>query len=82
MLTRDDLEQIRGVVKEEVRETIREEVRGIVREEVTLQVKPVNRKLNRIQKEITFVVHDYSNAISGLRKRVERIEDHLDLPQV
>ncbi len=74
MLTRDDLEQIRGVM--------REEVRSIVREEVSSQLKPVNRKLNRIQKDMTFIVKDYSNAVSHLRKRVDRIEDHLDLPQI
>jgi len=74
MLTRDDLEQIRGIVREEVKE------------EVSSQLKPVNhrldqmdgklnrfdRKLNRLQKDMTFIVHDYSNAIAGLREKVEK----------
>ncbi len=89
MLTRDDLNQIRGIVREEVHDEVQNEVRGIIREEVrkivkvevSLQLKPVNRKLNRLQKDITFIVHDYSNAIMHVRKRVERIEEHLDLPQ-
>lgn len=70
MLTRDDLDQIRSIVREEVCE------------EVSSQLKPVNRKLNRLQKDISFIVKDYSNAVSHLRKRVDRIEDHLDLPQI
>ena len=89
MLTRDDLEQIRGVFKNEMHVAIQEEVRGIVREEIQYEIGPIKKnlavvthKVNRLQKDITLIVHDYSNAISGLRKRVERIEDHLDLPQV
>ena len=63
MLTRDDLQQIRGVVKEEV----------------AIQLKPVNRKLTRLQKDMTLIVKDYTNAIVHVRKRVEKIEDHLHL---
>ncbi len=43
MLTRNDLDQIRGIIKEEVKD------------EVSVQLKPINRKLNRIQKEITYL---------------------------
>jgi hypothetical protein len=70
MLARDDLQQVREVVREEVKD------------EVSQQLKPVNRKLNRLQKDMKVIVYDYSNAISGLRTRVEKIEEHLDLPQV
>jgi len=70
MLTRNDLDQIRGIIKEEVKD------------EVSVQLKPINRKLNRIQKEITYLAKDYSNVIMHVRKRVKRIDDHLDLPEI
>jgi hypothetical protein len=77
MLTRDDLQQMREVV--------REEIKG----EISFQLKPVSqklsrldRKLNRLKKDIIFIVHDYGNAVSHLRKRADRIEDHLDLSEV
>ena len=73
MLTRDDLEQIRNVIREETRVIVKEEVKS----EVSLQIKPVNRKLNRLQKDITWIMHDYTNAIVHVRKRVERLEKHV-----
>jgi hypothetical protein len=71
MLTRDDLLQIREIVRDEVQSETRP---------IKKQLSVVTRKVNRLQKDITFIVHDYSNAILGIRKRVERIEGHLDLP--
>lgn len=81
MLTKNDLDQIRGIVREEVKE------------EVSTQLKPVNqrldqadhrlnrvyRRLARLQKEMTLIVHDYTNAIVHVRKKGEKIEDHLNL---
>ena len=95
MLTKNDLQQIRevvsedtraivreevrAIVKEEVSVAIKEEVRPIIREEVSNQLKPVNRKLNRIQKDMKLMADDYTNAIVHVRKRMEKIEDHLNL---
>ena len=53
MLTRDDLLQIRGV--------IREEVRGIVKEEVALQLKPVNRRLDRLERKLNLLSFSVSH---------------------
>jgi hypothetical protein len=60
------LQQILGVFQEEIRTTVREEIQ---------------RETSQIKKQLTFIVKDYSSAILQLRKRVERIEDHLDLPE-
>ena len=79
MLTRDDLEQIREVVRDEVHHVVQTEVKGLIREEIQKETSPVkkqlaivNRKLNRLQKDITYIVKDCSNAISHLRKRIEK----------
>lgn len=73
MLRRDDLQQMRGFVREEVQEET-----GPIKKQLAL----INRKVDRLQKDITFIVNDYGNAVSYLRKRVERIEDHLDVSKV
>lgn len=73
MLRRDDLQQMRGVVREEVQEET-----GPIKKQLAL----INRKVDRLQKDITFIVNDYGNAVSYLRKRVERIEYHLDVSKV
>jgi hypothetical protein len=62
MLTRDDLEQIRGIVREEVRSEVSTQLKE-ARSEVSTQLRSVNRKLDRLQKDMTFIVKDYSNAI-------------------
>jgi len=69
-------EEVRIIVKEEVKTSFKEEVRETVKEEVSVQLKPVNRKLNRIQKDIRWIMRDYTNAIVHVRKRVERLENH------
>jgi len=53
MLTRDDLEQIRWIMHEEVHESVQREFREVVREEVSLQLKPVNRKLTHLLKTLS-----------------------------
>lgn len=79
MLTKQDLQQIGGVVSEEARIIIREELKPI-EEKVTKLEKGVNS----IKRNIKKVIKD-QNAILGfinkegveLRKRVDRIEEHI-----
>jgi hypothetical protein len=96
MLTKDDLDQIRGVVRDEVK---------VVRDEVKTVEERLNRKINTVDRKVEALgikveaVHTYqkqahneimehlieSNEINGqaqdvLEKRIERIEKHLGLP--
>ena len=89
MLTKDDLDQIRGVVRDEVK---------VVRDEVKTVEERLNGKINTVDRKVE-AVHAYqkqahneimehlieSNEINGqaqdvLEKRIERIEKHLGLP--
>ena len=89
MLTKDDLDQIRGVVRDEVK---------VVRDEVKTVEERLNGKINTVDTKVE-AVHAYqkqahneimehlieSNEINGqaqdiLEKRIERIEKHLGLP--
>jgi predicted Zn-ribbon and HTH transcriptional regulator len=44
MLTKNDLQQIRSIVREEVKD------------EVKQQLKPVSKKLNRVAKDLSYVI--------------------------
>ena len=70
MLTKNDLQQIRSIVREEVKD------------EVEQQLKPVSKKLNRVAKDLSYVIGNYDERIVLTNRRVDKIEEHLNLPQV
>lgn len=62
MITDDDLLKIRGVIKEEIQVELKNEL------------KPINRKLNRLKKDIAYVLNTHDEDIKNLRVRVDRLE--------
>lgn len=54
-------------------------IRGAVREEIKTELKPVNRKLNRLKKDIAYVLNTHDEDIKNVRQRVERLEVNLGL---
>ncbi len=66
MLTKDDLNQIKGVIKEEIRPVI-------------LAVEAVDKKLDKAQEDISVILTEVIAGHDKLEKRVERIEDNLDI---
>lgn len=69
MLTKNDLQQIRTIVKEEV-------------EPVKASVERVDKKLDKAQEDISVILSEVIQHNDNLQERVVRIEDHLDLPKV
>lgn len=65
MLSRTDLGQIREIVKEEVKTA----------------VDVVDKKLDKAQEDISEILTEVIKHHDDLEKRVERIENHLDLPE-
>lgn len=61
MLTKNDLQQIRGVVKEEV---------GVI-----------DQKLDKVQEDVSEILSEVIGHHDKLEKRVDLIEEHLDLPK-
>ena len=61
MLTKNDFQQIRGIVKEEV---------GVI-----------DQKLDKVQEDISEILSEVIGHNDKLEKRVDLIEEHLDLPK-
>ena len=74
MLNKTDLQHIQKIVKTEVQQ----ETRRIVKEELN----PVKKDVTQIRKGIKAIIAFFDHEYLELRKRVERIEDHLNLPPI
>lgn len=72
MLTKSDLNQIRGVVHEEV------EI--VVDERLDKKLKPIKKDLKYLKKTVDIIVKNYDEADVKLERRVRKIEQHLMLP--
>lgn len=71
MLTKTDLSQIRGVV--------REEVDIIVEKKLDSKLKPIKKDLRYLKKTVDLVVKNYDEEDVKLGKRVSKIEEHIGL---
>jgi len=78
MLTKGDLEQIREIVRDESRAVVREDARIIMQEELV----PVKKDIAKIRKDVGVMLSMFDREYVELRRRVERIEQHLSLPPV
>ncbi|MBI2196962.1 MAG: hypothetical protein HYY87_03215 [Candidatus Levybacteria bacterium] len=67
MLTKSDVNQIRGVVREEVENV------------VTNRLKPVKKDLRHLKKTVDIIAKNYDEGDVKLNRRVKRIEHHLSL---
>ncbi|MFZ5365916.1 MAG: hypothetical protein ACOZBZ_01345 [Patescibacteria group bacterium] len=95
MLTKADLSQIRKIVREEIEtesKSLQEELQGEIKlsrmeiqKDVHLlanKVKNLEMIANKIQKSIKSVVNFFDREYLRLRKQVERLEEHLNLPSL
>jgi len=93
MLTKTDLNQIRKVVREEIEgesKSLKEDLQGeikLVRIEIqkdiralTNRVKSLEIATNKIQKDIKSIINFFDKEFLQLRKRVEKVEEHLNIP--
>lgn len=83
MLTKTDLNQIRGVVREEVDVIIDKKLEPVKKDLTSLKkdVTYLKKKVNRIDKTASLVVKNYDEADVKLQRRVIRIEHRLALPE-
>ena len=92
MLTKNDLNQIRSVVKEEVKNEVADQVKmGLepiakdlsdVKKDlsnVKKDLKDVKKRVKKIEKTVDVVIDHFDREIVGTQKRVGKIEDHLSL---
>ena len=74
MLTQEDLSAIKGIIKEEF-SPLNKDVSSL-KKDVDFLKKGFRRMEKKLDDTINFFDHEHLH----LRKRVDRIEDHLNLP--
>ena len=82
MLSKDDYTEIRKILKEEIgilKEEIRNETKKIVHNEIAIQLKPIKKDISQIRKDQKIIINFFDHEYLELRKRVERIEEHLGI---
>ena len=55
------------------------EIKKIVHEEVAVQLSPVKKDISQIRKDQKIIINFFDHEYLELRKRVERIEEHLGI---
>ncbi|MGA3292225.1 MAG: hypothetical protein ABSC49_03730 [Candidatus Microgenomates bacterium] len=96
-LTKDDLNQIGKIVRSETRKIVLSETPEIVRSETIKIVqsetpkivqsetgkiiKPLKSDISKIRKDVDTMLSMFDREYVDLRKRVERIEEHLGFNQ-
>lgn len=66
MLEKSDLQQIKEAVEEVV----------------DIKLKPVHKKLNKLQKDMGLIARSTDKDLTRTMHKVTRIEKHLDLPPI
>ena len=80
MLTKTDLKQIEGIVQG----VVRNETRQIIQQElepIRKDTKTLKKDMRYVKKTIDIMVRMFNEDNVKLRKRVEKIEDHLGFVQ-
>lgn len=62
MLTKDDLQAIEVVLDKKLDEKLNS------------KLKPINMKLNKIQKDINVIVHVFDSDVADLQNRTDKLE--------
>lgn len=75
MLTKNDLQAIRTIVKQEVITNVDTALVPIEKD-----LKSINTRLRKVEKTVDTMAKVLDRADVDLHKRVKRIENHLELP--
>jgi len=70
MLNKTDLQQIQKIVRQETRKIVKEELIS------------VKKDIIQIRKNMNEIIGFFDTEYMDLRKRVERVEEHLNLPPI
>lgn len=76
MLTQNDLQQIRGVIKDEVRDAISEQIKPMIQEELKKELTPIKRKLNRVAKDLDYVIRSYDERLVAVETDVKKLKQN------
>jgi len=81
MITTQDLSQIKTIVENVVEQKFEEKLVPINSklDSMDIEFKGINKKLNKLQKGQDEIITYFDNKAIRLEKRVDRIEDHLNI---
>ena len=83
MLTKIDLLKIERIIHGETRKIVKDEVKNLVsKDDLKKELDPVKKDITSIRKDQKVIVSFFDNEYLELRKRVERLENHLSLPPI
>ena len=84
MLTKDDLQSIRQLVKEEVKDGLTVGLKPIKKDILSLKtdMKSVKSDIRTLKQDVSYISREFDNQIIDTIRRVDRIEDHLQLPPI
>ena len=68
MLTKQDLQNIRGVLQEEIKASVPLIVKG--------ELKPIKRKLNRLEKDVRYIVKDFDERIVANTRAIQKLQNN------
>jgi hypothetical protein len=74
MLTQTDLQKIDGIVGNRIDSAIGKLIDS--------EIAPIKRDIRKIRKDLSTVTRFFDNEILSTQWRVDRIEEHLDLPPI
>ena len=90
MLTKNDLQQIRGVVREEAGtldkkfgakfDKLDKKIDG-VESSLSTKINKLDQKLDKVQEDISVYLNKLEPRVTAVEIRVNDIEEHLDLPK-
>jgi len=85
MLTKDDLGNIGQLIDQKMNKRFKEqdariEERFLKHESLfDRKLKPIHRKLDRLQKDLTTTIDFFDHEVIDLKTRMDRVENHLQL---
>ena len=83
MLTKIDLKQIQRIIHDETRIIVKEENKILLsKSDLKKELDPVKKDISKIRKDTNEIIGFFDTEYGELRKRVERIENHLNLPPI
>jgi hypothetical protein len=75
MLTKQDLSEIQKIIQQETSVIVEKAINPIKKD-----IKTIKSDISQIRSDIKTVINFFDKEYLELRKRVERIEEHLNLP--
>ncbi len=83
MLTKEDLtaigEMLDTKLEQKLEEKLEQKLDQKLEQKLDKKLKPIHKKLNKLQRDLTSTIRFFDNEHTNLAMRVRTIEDHLQM---